>query len=108
MGQHVTWPISSQLNAEALTEHVGAATAAQISMAVDWHAGGPEDTVNHTGTVTRIEFYRCRHAQGHVVPDSVESHLVVRADGWEPERDAVHNVGYLVTLQTLRKSIDER
>ena len=49
VGQHVTWPISRQFNERALTEHVGADTAAQISMGVDWHALRPEDTVDHTG-----------------------------------------------------------
>jgi hypothetical protein len=64
VGQQVTWPISGQLNLASLTETVGAATAAQISMAVDFYARRPEDTVTHTGVVLQIESYRCRHARG--------------------------------------------
>lgn len=106
VGQDVTWPISQQLNRTALTEHVGAETAAQISMAVDRHALRPEDTADHTGIVTRIEAYRCRHAQGHVVPGTVETYPVVEADGWEPEEDGSHFVGYLVTLTNIRQEVE--
>lgn len=98
VGQDVTWPISAQLNRTALTEHVGADTASQVSMVVDWHAPRAEDTADHTGRVIRIGAYRCRHAQGHVVPGTVESYPVGEADGWEPEEDGSHFVGYLVTL----------
>lgn len=108
LGQHVTWPITTQLNVAALTELVGAVTAARISMAADWHAGRPEDTVSHTGTIAGIELFRCRHARGHVVPNTVETHLVDRADGWEPEKDGVHNVGYLVTLTNVVQALDKR
>ena len=101
VGQHVTWPLSRQLNEAALTEVVGAVTAAQVSWAVDWHAGRPEETLRCAGIITRIEHFRCRHAQGHVVPDSVKSHVVSRAAGWEPEEGDVHNVGYLVTLSAM-------
>jgi uncharacterized protein DUF6578 len=107
VGQDVTWPTSGQLNRTALTEHVGADTAAQVSMGVDWHARRAEDTVKLTGLVTRIETYRCRHAQGHVVPETVEKCCVGEADGWEPEEDGSHFVGYLVTLTNIRQE-DER
>ena len=105
VGQHVTWPISMQFNERALTEHVGADTAAQISMGVDWHALRPEDTVDHTGIVSHIEVYRCRLAQGHVVPGSVDTYPVVEADGWEAEGDGVHFSGYLVTLTDIRQAV---
>lgn len=97
VGQQVTWPIG-QLNRAALTELVGADTAAQVSMAVDWHARLAEDTVDHTGLVTSIEVYRCRLAQGHVIPGTVETCPVVEADGWEPEDEGARFAGYLVTL----------
>jgi hypothetical protein len=106
VGQQVAWPISMQFNERALTEHVGAATAAQVSMVVDWHALRPEDTVDHTGIVSHIEVYRCRLAQGHVVPGSVETHPVVEADGWEPEEDGVHFSGYLMTLTSIRPAVE--
>jgi hypothetical protein len=106
VGQHVTWPISGQLNRTALTEHFGADTAAELSMGVDWHAQRAEDTVSHTGVVTRIEVYRCRLAQGHVVPGTVETYPVVEAGGWEPEGDGVHFIGYLVTLTNIRPVVE--
>lgn len=106
VGQDVTWPISGQLNRTALTEHVGADTAAQVSMVVDWHARRAEDTADHTGLVTRIEAYRCRHAQGHVVPGTVETYPVGEADGWEPEEGGSHFVGYLVTLKNIRQEVE--
>lgn len=105
VGQDVTWPISGQLNGTALTEHVGPDTAAQISMSVDRHALRPEDIADHTGIVTRIEAYRCRHAAGHVVPGMEETYPVVEADGWEPEEDGSDFVGYLVTLTNIRQKL---
>jgi hypothetical protein len=105
VGHLVTWPMTGQLNGAALAEHVGADTAAQVSMAVDWHAARAEDTVGHRGVVTRIEGYRCQHAQGHVVPGTVETYPVVQADGWEPEHGDAHFVGYLVTVTNLRRAI---
>jgi hypothetical protein len=106
VGQHVTWPISGQLNRTALTEHVGADTAAQVPVGVDWHARRAEDTVNHTGLVTGIEVYRCRHAHGHVVPGTLRTRPVVEADGLEPEKDGVHFVGYLVTATNIRQVVE--
>lgn len=110
VGQHVTWPISSQMNLSALTEIVGADTAARIRMAVDFHARRPEDTVRHTGVVLRIESYRCRYARSHVVPGSVVSHPVAEAmfAGLNEEfEDGVDFVGYLVTLTDLRPTFGE-
>lgn len=106
VGQQVTWPVNSQFNEGALTEHVGADIAAQISMGVDWHASGPEDTVDYTGIVSHIKVYRCRLARGHVVPGSVETYPVVEADGWEAEEDGVYFSGYLVTLRNFRKAAE--
>ena len=106
VGQDVTWPISGQLNRTALTEIVGAETAAELSMAVDWHAGRAEDTVDHIGLVTRIEVYRCRHVHGHVVAGTVETYPVVEADGWESEEDGAHFVGYLATLTSIRRAVE--
>ena len=107
VGQHVTWPLGAQLTRGALTEHVGADVAAQFSMGVDWHALRPEDTVDHAGSFSHIEVYRCRLAQGRVVPGSVETYPVVEADGWEAEEDGVHFVGYLVTLTNLREAVEQ-
>jgi hypothetical protein len=106
VGQDVTWPISGQLNRTALTEHVGADTASQVSMGVDWHARRAEYTADHTGLVMRIEAHRCRHAQGHVVPGTVETSPVGEADGWEPEQDGSDFVGYLVTLTDIRQVVE--
>jgi hypothetical protein len=106
VGQTVTWPVNSQRNERALTEHVGADTAARISMLVDWHAARPEDTVNYTGTVSHIEVYRCRLARGHVIPGTVEMHPVVEVDGWESEEDGVDVSGYLVTLTNIRQAAE--
>ena len=103
VGQNVTWPLG-QVNRAALTEHVGSDIAAQVSMGVDWHARRAEDTVIHTGVVTRIEGYFCRHSQGHVVHGTVETHPVVEANGWEPEHDGVNFVGYLVSLTNIRQA----
>jgi hypothetical protein len=97
IGQQVAWPLG-RVNERALTEHVGADIAARISMAVDWHALRPEDTVDYTGIVSHIEAYFCRLARGHVIPGTVESYPVVEADGWEPEEDGAWFSGYLVTL----------
>lgn len=108
VGQQVTWPISSQLNVAALNELLGADTAAEVRLCVDWHARQPGDTRTYTGIVTGIESYRCRHADSHVVPGSVEARPVARAvfagldennAGFE---EAVNFVGYLVTLANLR------
>jgi hypothetical protein len=106
VGQDVTWPISGHINRTALTEHLGADTAAQVSMGVDWHARRAADTADHTGLVTHIEAYRCRHATGHVVPGTVETYPVGEADGWEPEEDDLHFVGYLVTLTNIRSEVE--
>ena len=114
VGQQVTWPISGQMNLAALTETVGPATAAQISMAVDFYAQRPEDTVIHTGVVLRIESYRCRHAGSHVVPGSVGAHPVAEAvfAGSDEDNadfdDGVNFVGYLVTLANLRPTLEGR
>ena len=108
VGQQVTWPISGQLNVAALAETVGVEMAARVSMAVDFHAGRPEDTVTHTGVVQHIESYRCRHARSHVVPGSVVAHPVGEAvfAGSEEDNawfeDGVNFVGYLVTLANIR------
>jgi hypothetical protein len=112
VGQQVTWPISGQLNLAALTETVGAATAAQISMAVDFYARRPEDTVTHTGVVLQIESYRCRHVRGHSVPGSVVSRAVSEAvfagsdEDIADVEDGVDFVGYLVTLANLRPTLE--
>ncbi|WP_182481490.1 DUF6578 domain-containing protein [Nocardioides immobilis] len=106
VGLNVTWPMSGQLNIAAFMELTGADTAASVSMAVDRHARRAEDTVDHTGTVTRIERYRCRHAQGHVVPGTVEVRPIFEADGWEPEEDGVDFVGYLVTLTDIQRAVE--
>lgn len=108
VGQQVTWPMGSQLNVAALTETVGAVTAAEVSMGVDWHARQPEDTVSHTGIVTHIESYRCRYAHSHVVPGTVRTHPVVKAEFLGPEEeselhDGIH-CGYLVTLTNFQKA----
>lgn len=103
VGQSVTWPVASQLNERALTEHVGADTAARISVGVDWNALRPEDTVEYAGIVSHIEVYRCRLARGHVIPGSVETFPITEVDDWESERDGVHVSGYLVTLTNVRK-----
>ena len=108
VGQTVTWPVNSQRNERALTEHVGADTANQVSMLVDWHAARPEDTVNYTGTVSHIEVYRCRLARGHVIPGTVETYPVVEVDGWESEEDGVYVSGYLVTLTNIRQSVERQ
>ena len=105
VGEDVTWPTSAQLDRAALTRLVGADTAAQVSMAVEWHALRPDDTADHTGNVSRIEAYRCRHVQGHVVPGTVEKYAVGEAGGWEPEQDRFDLVGYLVTLTNLRQEV---
>ncbi|GGO67976.1 DUF6578 domain-containing protein [Nocardioides deserti] len=102
VGQSVTWPVGSRFNERALTEHVGADTAARVSMGVDWHAPRPVDTVGYTGIVSRIEVYRCRLAQGHVIPGSVETFPIAEVDGWESEKDGLHVSGYLVTLTNIR------
>jgi hypothetical protein len=75
-------------------------------MGVEWHGRRAEDTADHTGLVTRIEAYRCRHAQGHVVPGTVETYPISEADGWEPEEDGSHFVGYLVTLTNVRQEVE--
>jgi hypothetical protein len=112
IGQQVTWPISGQINLAALTETVGAATAGQVSMAVDFYAGRPEDAVTHTGVVLRIESYRCRHARSHVVPGSVVVRPVTEAvfAGLDEDNasfeDGVNFVGYLVTLANLRPTLE--
>jgi hypothetical protein len=106
VGQSVTWPVGSQFNESALTEHVGADTAARISVGVDWNALRPEDTVDYTGIVSRIEVYRCRLAQGHVIPGSVETFPIAEVDGWESEKDGVCVSGYLVTLTNVRQSVE--
>jgi hypothetical protein len=106
VGQRVTWPVGSQRNERALTEHVGADTAARISMLVDWNALRPEDTVDYTGIVSRIEVYRCRLARGHVIPGSVETFPITEVDGWESEKDGAYVSGYLVTLTDVRQSAE--
>ena len=107
VGQQVTWPMNSQLNMAAFTETVGAATAAKVSLTVDFDARKAEDTVSQTGIVTHIESYRYRLAQSHVVPGSVRTHYVVEAEFLGPEEetelhDGIH-AGYLVTLTNFRR-----
>lgn len=97
VGQQVTWPLGP-VNEGALTELVGAEIAARTSMAVDWHALRPEDTLDCTGIVSHIEAYFCRLAGGHVIAGTVETCPVAEADGWEAEEDGVSFSGYLVTL----------
>lgn len=108
IGQEVTWPMSRRRKAGILAELVGAVLSAQVAMGPDWFARRPEDTVDHTGTVTRIESFRCRLAEGHVVPGSV---LVRRVDeavfaGSDEDNagmeDGVNFVGYLVMFTDLR------
>ena len=112
VGQHVTWPISAQVNVASLSETIGAATAARVSMAVDFYARRPEDTVSHTGVVMRIDSYRCRHGQSHVVAGSVVTHPVAEAEfagSSEDNADAddgVNFVGYLVTLSNFRPALN--
>lgn len=105
VGQTVTWPVNSQFNERVLAEHVGADTAAQISMGVRYDAMPPEDTAEYTGFVSHIEVYRCRLARGHVVPGSIETFPVLEVDGWESEEDAVSVSGYLVTLTNIRQAV---
>ena len=106
VGQRVTWPIGSQLNESALSEHVGVATAAQISMGVDYYALRPEDTVHYTGVVSHIEVYRCRLSRGHVIPGSVEAYPLIEVDGWESDEDGVSVSGYLVTLTSIGQAAE--
>jgi hypothetical protein len=91
---------------------VGASTAVQVSIAVDFYAARPEDTVAHTGVVLRTESSRCRHARGHVAPGSVVAHPVAEAvfAGLDEDNaafeDGLHFVGYLVTLANLRPTLE--
>lgn len=98
LGQRVTWPCVTRSDAAAFTELVGADTAARVSLGVDWHARRPGDTTPRTGTVETIVGYRSRLALGHVVPGTVETRPVARADGWESEEGGLISMGYLVKL----------
>ena len=107
IGQHVTWPLSRELNVAALTERVGAGVAARVWMAVDWHARQPGDTAAHAGTVTRTEGYGCRHVQGRVRPGTLETRLLVRSTDWgSADEKGVDVVGYLVTLTGVRPAVE--
>jgi hypothetical protein len=106
--QEVTWPMRRLREAGSLVDLVGSDVATQAVMGPDWYARRPEDTVDHTGTIRRIESYRCRHSDSQVVRGSVEVRPVeVAVFAGPPEdsvglEDGVDFVGYLVTLANLR------
>lgn len=103
VGQRVEFSTTPVLDREFLDVFLGEQRTAALTDYEDHHdlEDGPMSLL--TGTVTSIEAISCRYEpQGRAMHPVADTANVVRCDeatGWETERDDVHVVGYVVTLQ---------
>jgi len=105
VGSRVSWTLIGA-DAEWVARVLGAGIA--VDAAEEHHGGVPDDTPETAGTVTAISAVHCRYAPAadgdrrmlYPAPSSAVLIPVMSADGWAPDRDGLHFVGYLVRIAT--------
>jgi hypothetical protein len=104
-GSRVSWALT-EADADRLTTIVGADVT--VDVAEEHHGGVPDGTSPTEVTVTAISVVRCRYAPSPggdertlcPVRSSAVPTPVTSADGWAPDRDGLHFLGYLVHVAT--------
>lgn len=101
VGSRVSWTLAEP-DADWLPMVLGADVT--VDAAEEHHGGVPDGTPETAGRVTAISAVHCRRSSSpgkqvqYPVPSSAALTPVSSADGWTPDRDDLHFVGYLVRV----------
>ena len=107
IGSEVSWTISPRVGSEFLAQVLGPDEALRITDAEEHHGGIPDDSPRTAGTVISIRAVFCEFAPEPGSNPQTRFPVVgtgvledrSSVDGWEPEDDRRHFLGYIVTME---------